>query len=326
MTVDTLGRALATYRRTTTSRSALLLIAANAIPLVGVLFFGWSLITILVLYWIENGIVGFWNVPRIILAQGSIVPVLPPLPDAAARAATTSEAAAHELQASWDKTRAAQLEAQAASRAESPANTRAESRLGPVTAAPELGSPAITRMFGAMRIPSAGRVGLAIFFLVHYGIFWLVHGIFVFALPAFLGTGDFQCVAGQPQFPSGTPGGFPGADLCASGPFGEILWSSVTIGAVALFLSHGASFLFNYIGRGEYIIASPNRQMGAPYGRVVVLHLTILFGAFAVAFLGSPVGALLILVGLKTAFDLGLHLRQHRNAAFPMPPGVADPA
>jgi hypothetical protein len=280
MTVDTLGRALATYRRTTTSRSALLLIAANLIPLVGVLFFGWSLLTILVLYWIENGIVGFWNVPRIILAQGTIVSVLP-----------------------------AQLTAQAPAQADA----QAESHLGPVGDAPELRSPAITRMFGAKRIPSAGRVGLAIFFLAHYGIFWSVHGTFVFALPLFLGTADAPGLGGDPFSRPST------------GSFGELDWSSVTIAAAALFLSHGASFLFNYIGRGEYITASPTGQMGAVYGRVVVLHLTIIFGAFAVAFLGSPVGALLILVGLKTAFDLGLHLRQHRNAAIPLPPGVAGP-
>ena len=37
-------------------------------------------------------------------------------------------------------------------------------------------------------------------------------------------------------------------------------------------------------------------------------------GAFAVAILGSPVVALLILVGLKTALDLGLHRREHRAA------------
>lgn len=310
MTVDTLGRALATYRRTTTSRSAIVLIAANAIPLVGVLFFGWSLLTILVLYWIENGIVGFWNVPRIILAQGTIVPVLPPLPDTAARAATGSDAASHELQVAWEEARAAQLEAQAAS------------QLGPVTAAPDLGAPpGLMRMVGFARLPSAGRVALAIFFLVHYGIFWLVHGIFVFALPAFIGGNGSSVLAGcgdQDPFGSLQPCG---------GPFGDIVWSNVAIAAVALFLSHGASFLFNYIGGREYLTASPTRQVGAPYGRVVVLHLTILFGAFAVAILGSPVGALLILVGLKTAFDLGLHLRQHLAPDSPsLPPGVAGPA
>ncbi|HEX5013490.1 MAG TPA: DUF6498-containing protein [Candidatus Limnocylindrales bacterium] len=59
----TLGR----YRSTA---SLVGLLIANAIPLVGVLFFGWSLITILVLYWLENCIVGLWNVPRIALARG----------------------------------------------------------------------------------------------------------------------------------------------------------------------------------------------------------------------------------------------------------------
>ncbi|MES1239846.1 MAG: DUF6498-containing protein, partial [Chloroflexota bacterium] len=101
MTVETLGRAVEAYRRTATSRSAILLVAANLIPLVGVLLFGWSLWTILVLYWVENGIVGLWNVLRILLAQGAILPkVVPPIPDDAALAAT-----------GWDPGRAATLRA-----------------------------------------------------------------------------------------------------------------------------------------------------------------------------------------------------------------------
>ena len=85
----------------------------------------------------------------------------------------------------------------------------------------------------------------------------------------------------------------------------------MAIAAGALFLSHGASFFLNYLGKREYLTTSPIRQMFAPYGRVVVLHLTILIGAFAVAILGAPIGALVVLVVLKTAFDLRLHLRQH---------------
>jgi hypothetical protein len=53
--------------------------------------------------------------------------------------------------------------------------------------------------------------------------------------------------------------------------------------------------------------------MFAPYGRVIVLHLTILFGAFVAALLGAPIGVLIILVVLKTAFDLRLHLREHEG-------------
>jgi len=227
MADDALGRALQLYRRTATSRSALLLIGVNVIPLVGVYFFGWSLITILVLYWLENGIVGFWNLPKILLAQGSA---------------------------------------------------------------------------------RTGRVAVATFFLVHYGMFWLGHGLFVFLLPSFVGGDDARFLPG-----CGDPDPFGNLQGC-TGPFGALDWSSIAIAGIALFISHGVSFLFNYIGRAEYLTANPNAQMFSVYGRVVVLHLTIIFGAFVVATLGAPIGALLILVVLKTAFDLGLHLRE-RHAA-----------
>jgi uncharacterized protein DUF6498 len=292
MTVQTLGRAIQLYRRTAASRSAIVLVLANAIPLVGVLFFGWSLITILVLYWLENGIVGFWNIFKINLAQGSLIPSLPAMPERAALAATRNPAEAAALRSAWEQAR--QLRG----------------------AQPVLG--------GSGRIASAGRLGLSIFFTIHYGIFWLVHGIFIFALPMFAGG-----------FTGGglLDGGLSGSDLCfdASGlivdcqgsAFGTVVWSSVLIGGIALFISHGASFLFNYIGRGEYLTASPAGQMGAVYGRVVVLHLTIIFGAFVVAALGAPIGALLVFVVLKTAFDLGLHLRERHKADARVPPGTA---
>ena len=113
MTVETLGRAVDVYRRTASSRSAILLVAANLIPLVGVLLFGWSLWTILVLYWVENGIVGFWNVPKLLLAQGSFLPkVVPPMPDDAALAASGWDPArAATLRAQWEQARQAQQRA-----------------------------------------------------------------------------------------------------------------------------------------------------------------------------------------------------------------------
>jgi hypothetical protein len=45
--------------------SAAVLVAVNAIPLIGVAFWGWSLMMILVLYWVESGIVGVINVFKI---------------------------------------------------------------------------------------------------------------------------------------------------------------------------------------------------------------------------------------------------------------------
>ena len=53
--------------------------------------------------------------------------------------------------------------------------------------------------------------------------------------------------------------------------------------------------------------------MGAPYGRVVVLHVAIIFGGMAVMALGQPVFMLMVLVLLKLGMDVGLHLRQHRK-------------
>jgi Family of unknown function (DUF6498) len=296
--VERLGQAYELYRRTATSRSAIVLLLANLIPLVGVVLFGWSLITILVLYWIENGIVGLWNIPKIVMAQGSLLPTLPDLPPAAALAATRSPEAAAALQEQWRKAQAAQVAlAQPPPGAEVRITTASGTRL--------------LEPKGAARLSAIPRTGLAIFFAFHYGMFWFVHGIFVFALPAF--AGDYDAF----PFGSGTELCIDGSGVriaCPSGAFGEVLWTSVLIGAIALFLSHGASFFLNYIGRGEYLTATPGGQMARVYGRVVVLHLTIILGSFVVAFLGAPIGALLILVVLKTAFDLGLHLRERRRA------------
>ena len=252
MIVDRLGQVFDLYRTTGRSRTAAALVVANAIPLIGVLFFGWSLLTILVLYWVENGIVGLWNIPKIILAEGSLVPggMVPP-------------------------------------------SSRTAGLIGG-------------------KIPGAGRVAMAGFFLLHYGGFWLGHGVFVFALPRFAGAFGGQAGLLDPSACI-DPMVRPMFGFCDPGPFGQVVWSSVAIAAVALFLSHGASFFLNYLGRGEYRRTSAPQQMFAPYGRVVVLHLTILFGAFVAALLGAPIGVLIILVVLKTAFDLRLHLREHRG-------------
>lgn len=49
--------------------SAYALIAANAVPLVGVLAFHWSVFAVVLLYWFENAIVGGFNVLRMLTAD-----------------------------------------------------------------------------------------------------------------------------------------------------------------------------------------------------------------------------------------------------------------
>ena len=153
-----------------------------------------------------------------------------------------------------------------------------------------------------------GKAALIPFFLVHYGIFWLVHGVFVFALPQFVGAGgpgpETELLA--PGFDSEAFDGL----IVQARSVGPNL-SAVAWGAIGLAISHTTSFAINFVGRAEYRKVSAARQMFAPYGRLVILHLTILFGAFLSLAIGSPVGAIVVLVLLKTAVDLAFHVREH---------------
>ena len=79
----------------------------------------------------------------------------------------------------------------------------------------------------------------------------------------------------------------------------------------ALAGSHLFSFLWDYVLRGGYRRAALTELMQQPYGRVFVLHVTILFGGWAVMLLGSPLWALVLLVPVKTTVDLKAHLKLH---------------
>jgi hypothetical protein len=133
------------------------------------------------------------------------------------------------------------------------------------------------------------RTGFSGFFTFHYGIFCLVHGFFVFNLL----DGDNRI---------SSPG-----DVIALFT-GGLFWAMA-----ALIASHAFSFLRNYIGRGEYRETSLPEQMMAPYPRIVVLHVAILFGAFAIQTAGEPVLLLVILVVGKTLLDLKLHRLSHKR-------------
>ena len=195
--------------------AVVLLVAANLFPVVGVLYLGWDVATVLIAYWIENGIVGLLNVPKMLLASG------PPSQDASI----------------------------------------------------------------------AAKAALAAFFAFHYGLFWIGHGVFVMLL-----TGAF--------------GFFGFVDPAPRVPDDRIL----LLAAAALFVSHAASLVLNYVGRREYLSISVGAQMFRPYLRIFVLQLTILFGGFLILALRQPVGLVVLLVLLKTALDLVSHLREHGRA------------
>ena len=88
------------------------------------------------------------------------------------------------------------------------------------------------------------------------------------------------------------------------------------IGAlVALFLSHGVSFVRNYLIGGEYASFDLAKVMiFGPYSRVAVMSIAVFVGGWGVVMLGSPLGGLVALIVLKTAIDAISHLREHKKA------------
>jgi hypothetical protein len=60
------------------SPSSLALIGANLVPIVGVLLFGWALGDIMVLFWVESAVIGFYNVLKMIVVEKWVAVVAAP--------------------------------------------------------------------------------------------------------------------------------------------------------------------------------------------------------------------------------------------------------
>ena len=147
------------------------------------------------------------------------------------------------------------------------------------------------------------RLFLAGFFVLHYGAFWTVHGFFVVAL---FGGGAATEGAFAPM--SGPLWFFFGG----LGIAGAALHGGLLLTAMGLLVSHAVSFIGNVLVRGEDLDRPPKALMAQPYGRVVVLHVTLVLGAGLMLGLGEPAIGLALFVLLKTIVDLGAHLRSHR--------------
>jgi hypothetical protein len=136
-----------------------------------------------------------------------------------------------------------------------------------------------------------GVLFLGPFFLGHYGGFMAGHFLFIYYL-----------------FVRGIEASGPEAGpLAALTDLFVPLWPAL----VALVVSHGISFYSNFLGRKEYVGRKAQEQMAEPYKRIIVLHVTIIFGGWFIMLLRSPVPALVLLIALKTAVDLRAHRREH---------------
>ncbi|MCE9523113.1 MAG: DUF6498-containing protein [Alphaproteobacteria bacterium] len=170
----------------------------NAIPLIGVIWFGWNVFEVLILYWFENVAIGLTHAVRLEICT---------------------------------RTNAV-----------------------------------------------AGGRSTTMFFMLHYGIFTMVHGVFVIVFFGVIGGGLKEL-----------SGGFAGPVLAI------MAWQ-------VLFLVIDSLRTEGFKGR------TPDDMMFEPYPRVFALHLTVLAGGWLIGEIGSPVWALVILVGVKTLFDAGVAL------------------
>jgi hypothetical protein len=121
------------------------------------------------------------------------------------------------------------------------------------------------------------------FFAVHYGIFCYGHGVFVVLMFGHGEGSSFDLVSTAQAL------------LAEDRGLGAGLASIVLFQIVQL--------LF-FIVRGDVMRTNARELMGAPYPRIIMLHLVIIFGGGLVMMLGEPVAGVVLLALFKTAFDV----------------------
>ena len=201
--------------------TALPVIIANCVPIVGVLAFGWDLLSIMFVYWLETAVVVFYSAVKVVTVGGP---------------------------------------------------------------------------FTLLWIP---------FHIAAFGVFMRFHLMMILALA-----------------PGHHAGLFPPELLR------ELLRRTWAAG-VGLVVSHGISYIVNFLGNGEYRRTTVNAQVAAPWTRLIVMHVTTIAGAWSVGLFDAPVGALVMLAVLKIVVDLHGHLRErstHAEAGAPRPVPAPTPA
>lgn len=197
------------------SFSIVALIIANCVPLYGAVFLGWNVSSIVILYWLESAIIGWFNLKKMQFVDQ-----------------------------------------------QNPETPAAKKSLD-------------------------GLSFFQPFFMLHYGLFMLVHGIFI----------GVQFVL-LPSFRAGSDVSFN--------------FSGIALSFLLLIISHAISYYQNFIAKKEYTQTSLSDLFFAPYGRIFVMHATVLIGGFLALQSNQTVLSLVIMVVAKTVADLVTHLYQHR--------------
>ena len=196
--------------------SAVFLVAANLVPLLGVLLWDWDVFLLLLLFWCENVVIGIFGIARMIVAG-------------------KTDSAAEGL-------------------------------------------------------------FLPLFFLVHYGGFMFGHFMVLFGMYSSAVEGAGKLVEPADYYLAITD---------------RLNWVAV----LALFVSHGWSFIENYMGKREHEQLTPGQAMALPYRRMFITHIALLLGGFFLVEKGEPLAGLILLIVLKIGLDLVFHRREHARLA-----------
>lgn len=129
-----------------------------------------------------------------------------------------------------------------------------------------------------------GALFFTLFFTVHYGGFCFGHGMFLLGV-----FGDEQRFIGDAQLPA------VAAMMVLER---QLLLPLIALAALALL-----DWLHDDRENG-FAHASVQDLMARPYRRIVVLHVTIIVGAFVLSATGEPLAGLLLLVAVKTFSDI----------------------
>jgi hypothetical protein len=196
------------------------LIVSNLLPLYGVLWGGWDVFTVMLLYWAENVVVGLYTVAKMVTIYG------------------WGDGYQHGLSA-------------------------------------------------LIPIP---------FFVLHYGGFCFGHGIVLSLLL-------------RPDISHGSSGMLNNAFALTCQQLVLHPASSFTFTLLGIFISHGQNFLYQFLQQGEYRAPSARAALGNPYNRVILLHVTLIFGAFLIIATGTRAAMIAVLVLLKLGIELLLYWR-----------------
>jgi hypothetical protein len=188
------------------------IILANLVPAIGVVFFGWSTGSVVMLFWFESLVVGFFNIFKMLFAQG---------------------------------------------------DTQVEINGKPATKAEAKGC-------------------LIPFFMLHYGIFVLVQGIFMLT--------------------------FVRNDLR------DIVSKSFFLGMTGVFCSHLLTFIFKYIGEKQYKTTDIGNLMITPYWRIMLQQFIAIGGSWLeVTYLHAGYLFVVLIIFCKTIADLAGHYLENRS-------------